>query len=306
MKSDVRGAYFLADDGVWDLALAFLNSFRRHNPDIRLCLIPFSANISRLKELQNNYGFSIYQNTELLNICDDISLCFHGKPLGHYRKLAAWQGEFEEFIYVDVDTVVLDNIDFAFKFISKYDFVASHSNMRHIVKCTWKESIYKTGELPEEAIGYAANTGFIVSKKGAIALKEVKEKAEYAVRLLPDMELRSKEQAFLNYLIVTSGRKYTSLFCLWQETRSPDIKLEQWAGTTGRKVRNGQIVFKPHPVFLVHWAGKWTVTWFDKMLFSILKAFRIKEEDDEPVTRFFMPYKRLWRHYRFMREDART
>ncbi len=299
-----RGVYFLADDGVVELAIAFLNSFRKHNPSIALCLIPFSDNIARLKELQGAYGFSIFSNTKVYDWYDSINLKFHNKPLGHYRKLAIWEGEFDEFIYIDVDTVVLENIDFVFKMLSDYDFVASHSNMAHIVKWTWKESIYGAGLLANEQIDYAANTGFIASKKGAIALAEIRIKIAAIPGLKPHTLPLSYEQPFLNYLIVTSGGRYTSLFVLWKKGLYPGIALEQWAGTKGRKVRNGKIVLECHPVFLVHWAGKWTPTPFDNTLFSILKALGIKRPDDKPAIRFFMPYKRLWQYYRFMRRDV--
>jgi len=34
-----RGVYFIANDAVIDIAIAFLNSFRRHNAAMPLCMI---------------------------------------------------------------------------------------------------------------------------------------------------------------------------------------------------------------------------------------------------------------------------
>lgn len=301
-----RGVYFIANDEVFDLAIAFLNSFRKYNPDISLCLIPYSSDIRRLEELRDRYNFTIYPNTELYDWCDKASLRFHKKVFGQYRKLVMWEGGFEEFIYIDVDTVVLRNIDFVFDFLAEYDFVTSHSNMPHIVKYTWKKSIYKAGQLTREEIGYAGNTGFIASKRGALTLDGAKGKIERAINLLRHMPYFSYEQPFLNYLIVTSGKRYTSLFVLWYKKVCQGIALEQWAGTKGRAVRNGQIILQCHPVFLVHWAGLWSATWFDKMVFYMLSGLGIKDKKDKPSVRFFMPYKRLWQHYRFLQRDSIT
>src|SRR5262250_2265729 len=108
-----KGIYFLANNQVLDLAVAFLNSFRRFNPDTPLCLIPFDDNVDQITTLRSKYHFSTYRDSSVLRECDEISLRFHNSTMGHYRKLACWKGEFEQFIYIDVDTVVLANVSFA-------------------------------------------------------------------------------------------------------------------------------------------------------------------------------------------------
>src|SRR3989338_5484618 len=102
--TEPRGAYFLADDSVLDLTIAFLNSFRRWNPALPLVCIPFSGRTGQLLSLQQQYGFSMWNDQALLDRCDAISRRFHDETRGEYRKIAAWEGPFEEFIYIDVDT----------------------------------------------------------------------------------------------------------------------------------------------------------------------------------------------------------
>jgi hypothetical protein len=306
MKNN-RGIYFLSENRIFDLTIAFLNSFRKYNPDIPLCLIPAGGNILRLKQLQKKYNFSIYSNRELFNLLDEIGASFHGRVFGQYRKLVMWEGDFDEFIYIDTDTVVLANIDFAFRFLSEYEFITSHSNIPNIIKFVWKDSIFNTGQLTAEQVSFAANTGFIVSKKGALTLENIKSKVEGALMLSLHMEPSCKEQPFLNYLIVTSGKRYTSLFVLAAKNKfPPETMLEYWAGTKGGMVKDGQIVFgggRPK-VLLVHWAGKLQPTTLDRIIFFILRILHIKKKDDEPAIRFFMPYKKLWRYYRFMHESS--
>ena len=302
-----RGVYFLANDRVFDLAIAFLNSFRQYNPDIPLCLIPFDNEFSRIKQMQTRYNFSIYTKMEICKVCDEISKEFHGYILGAYRKLAIWEGDFEEFVYIDVDTVVLENIGFVFEFLSEYEFLTSHSNISSIIKFVWQESIYRSGRLTKEQIEYAASTGFIASKKHVLRLDTIKANLADALQLASHMTLYCMEQPFLNFLIVTSGQRYSSLRYLYYRTTPQEIRLEHWAGGKGGRVTNGRIVFTDNrpPTMLVHWAGKWQPTRSDRLVSTLLRRLRIKKSNILPTIRFFMPYKKLWRHYRFL-HDRKT
>lgn len=253
-----RGVYFIANDNILELAIPFLNSFRSHNPMIPLCLIPYDDNFRQLEPLQSHYAFSIWNDSEILRQCDDISLSFHDYPLGQYRKLAIWEGEYDEFIYIDSDTVVLRNIDFAFDYLNKFDFLVSISNKhkpRGQTRWVWKESIYETGKLTPQQIDFSANTGFISSKKGYLGLRGVASRLPAAIELAIHME-PSYEQPLLNYLIVTSGMPYTSLDVIRRTTGDPDIPQELWAMKHGIIVQDGHVVCpESPPTFLVHWGG---------------------------------------------------
>lgn len=293
-----RGVYFLADDGVYDLVVTFLNSFRRYNQDIPLCLIPYNSQIDRLQALQPRYRFSIYPRPDILRRCDEISLRFHPQVAGHYRKLAMWEGNFDEFIYIDVDTVVLANVDFVFEFLAEYDFVTSHSNIPGIVQWVWQPSIYQTGQLSDEQIAFSANTGFICSKQGTLTLESIVRTIPSAVELAAHMTLFCMEQPLLNYLIVTSGRRYTSLLVLTGIKGHAGIMLEFWAGLKGAQVEDGQLVLggQRAPILLVHWAGEWKPRRSDHFIDGLRRLLRLR--DERPAVRRFMPYRKLWQYYR--------
>ncbi|EEP75020.1 hypothetical protein MCAG_05347 [Micromonospora sp. ATCC 39149] len=89
-----RGAYFVANDAILDLAIAFLDSFRAHNPSIPLCLVPFGDDVEELTRLAGEYDFSIWRDQARLSWCDAIGRRFHGHRVGQYRKLAIWDGPF--------------------------------------------------------------------------------------------------------------------------------------------------------------------------------------------------------------------
>jgi hypothetical protein len=253
-----RGVYFLANDGILDLAIAFLNSFRTYNPSIALCLVPFDDAIEKLLQLRERYGFSVWQDEGLLSRCDEIAVRFHGETVGQYRKLSMWEGPFEEFVYIDTDTIVLEDISFVFPLLEQYAFVTSHSNLPGLRKWVWKETILKAGRLTAAQIAFAANTGFVVSRRGRLTLSGVEAKLTDALELLPHMELLCTEQPLLNYLIVSSGLAHTSLLNLRRSGTFLDLPLERWAGVPVGRVERGKIVEPQNDrSLLVHWAGLW-------------------------------------------------
>ena len=253
-----RGAYFLASDGVLDLAVAFLGSFRRSNPDLPLYLIPFDDRLSQLEKLKKRYRFEVFSDDKILASCDRIGQTIHGQPTAEHRKLAIWEGVFEEFVYFDVDTVVLEDTSFVWPWLSHYDFIASQSNIPENTKYVWKESIRGVKALSAKQISYSAATGFVASRKGSLTLKGALAKLPEAALLSPHMALDYKEQPFLNYLVVTSDLRFSSLAKIAAQNPDLDIPIERWAGVPLKEVTQGRFPSTTRPrVLFVHWAGLW-------------------------------------------------
>ncbi|MGY3519423.1 hypothetical protein [Micromonospora haikouensis] len=278
-----RGAYFVANDAILDLAIAFLNSFRAHNPSIPLCLVPFGDDVGDIAALAGEYDFSVWRDQARLDWCDDISRRFHGHTVGQYRKLAIWDGPFDEFVYIDTDTVVLSDIGFTFRLLDRFDFLTSHSDLPDIRRWVWKDSVYAAGALSRRQVSYSANTGFVVSRKPALTPASVEARLPAALALAEHMELSCYEQPLLNYLIVTAGGGYGSLLAVAAATGSWRIPLERWAGDPSLSVRDGRVVGSRTPSLLMHWAGEWA---------------RAR------ATGRQIPYVELWKHYRRLREPV--
>jgi hypothetical protein len=303
-NNKIRGVYFLADDRLLELGIAFLNSFRKYNPELPLCFIPYNDNVSEMVKLQEAYGFSVFDDRDLLKKYDDLSLSLHPYRFGHYRKLAIWEGVFDEFIYIDIDTVVLSSFDFVFEFLNTYDYIAASSNIPYTRKWVWKDSVFSGGDLSEEQINFAANTGFIASGKGALSLDDVYAGIPGAQKILSHMNLYCYEQPFLNYLVVTSGMRYTGLSVLSKQKEFAHLKKERWAGDKGGEVNRGRIRFgRDEAILFLHWAGEWqlyrkekAVRTFIHKIFGGHKPF--------PATSWFMPYKKLWKYYRFLHKNT--
>lgn len=299
--TNLKGVYFLANNRVLELCIAFLNSFRLYNKDLPLCLIPYDGEYDALEALSGQYGFFIFPDKELLISYDTLSLHFHDKVAGHYRKLAIWNGPFDSFVYIDMDTVVLRDFDFIFQLLSRYDILNASSDIPEARKWVWHDSVFHTTELTREQIAYAANTGFIASKKGLITHAAILEKAMHARTLSAHMNLYCFEQPFLNYLIVTSGKRYNSLYQLHREHQW--IPREQWAGEKKGIVRNGKIYFKGRggAILFLHWAGEWHVYPREQKVIRFLQRLRLMPPVP-PATSFLMPYKKLWKYYRFLHQ----
>jgi len=193
-----------------------------------------------------------------------------------------WGGRFDEFAYIDTDTVVMASIGFTFELLERYAFITSHSDVPGIRKFVWKETAQLASHLSEKQIAFSANTGFIISRKGEISLANVAMDLQKPLQLRHCMELMCMEQPLLNYLIVTSGRPYTSLRKLNHENPWARFPEERWAGGPVGLIKNGQVVYPPHPrVLLVHWAGQW-------------------QNRDRPQ----IPYYELWRYYHDLKTDC--
>ena len=263
------------------MAIAFLTSFRTFNNNIDLCLIPYDDDFDQIEALQHEFQFEIFRISDILNACDDISIQFHNNRVGAYRKLAAWTGPFDEFLYIDIDTIVHASVDFVFDQLCHADILTSHSNNANTRQWVWKDAIdnHQT-PLTTEQINFGANTGFIVCNKSTMDFEWIRNSVDAALKMKDFMELDCMEQPFLNYLFVTSGNTYTSMGCL-----DLDFPRELWAGTPGATFVDGKLTSPwGNPILFIHWAGVW----------------RSRESLHE------MPYKDLWLHFRNMNTNMPT
>lgn len=303
MKTN-RGVYIIADDSVIHFLVALLNSLRYHNSRLNICIIPFNDQTIAIRQLQEHYSFDIFSDKELLIECDRLSMLFHGAIRGYYRKFAAWFGKFESFIYLDSDIVVTKSLDPLFSLLSTYDFIFNEGPAPGNRRFVWKDSIYTIGVLTADQIEFAANAGFFASKKNVLRWPEISLAAQQARLLVEHMDLGSSDQAFLNYLVVTSGRRYSSLCALREDGQFKKVGICWWGGARGGIVLGSQIyaIFWKSkfclgtlPVSLVHWAGANTkidrkTSWYFDLL-----SHGFADSHGDRIT--FMRYRKLWDYY---------
>jgi len=305
------GLFFLANDSVAYWVVAFLNSLRTHNPTLDICLIPFDDNTCLLRELQSHYGYSIFSQNEVLEECDTISRMFHEDTRGLYRKLACWSGPYERFIYVDTDTVVTQNIDWIYSLVREYDFIFTHAPNPNNRQYVWKESIYGADVLTPEQIEFSANAGFFASSRSSFTREQIFKAAMLGAQISIHMDLGSSDQAFMNFLAVTSGKPYTSLSTL-SKKGDTKVAFEFWAGYPGGLSWKGNLYyvgvpcnprlrgwrrFRPfeRPIFLIHWAGYETKRRHSLKAIEIMRM--ICSLNLKWVITPRLRYKSLWLYY---------
>jgi hypothetical protein len=59
------GVYFLANDQILPWSKSFVRSFRAHNPDLPLCLIPFDDHSVKTRELVRHAGGTVLEMPEV-------------------------------------------------------------------------------------------------------------------------------------------------------------------------------------------------------------------------------------------------
>lgn len=248
-----RGVYFLANDWAYNQTVAFLNSFRHHNPTIPLCLIPFDSDTKRLRTLAKEYDFFVFEDPRTLAIADAVNVTFFPQN-GVFRKLAMWNGPFDEFVYFDTDMIILHSVDFMYDLLQEFDFVFGASDYPAERHWTWLDSIESSGMLKPEEYNFAANAGLIASRRNALKFDELFQRALDAIPLRQYMEF-CWDQPFINYLAVTSG-KHTSLHTLVRQGRRLPLEAhvhdKRWSFKVGATpVCDGE----EKAVLALHWAG---------------------------------------------------
>ncbi|MEA5596125.1 hypothetical protein [Rivularia sp. UHCC 0363] len=193
------GVYFSANDVVYDWAIAFLNSFRTFNPDLRLILIPFNEDCDRLLQLKYTYNFEVYIDSSFARL-EAIGQAFElgHTPTGPYwfRRYASFWGPLEKFMYLDARQLVLADLKPIILALEKYDFEFLHYD------CALNQ-VYEPGELRQNLLKKGGargfNSGRWISKKGLFSLEEFEKLAEEALQIREQLNPRNTDQAFINY-----------------------------------------------------------------------------------------------------------
>ncbi|TYQ30262.1 hypothetical protein [Pseudanabaena sp. UWO310] len=255
------GVYFSANDHVYDWAIAFLNSFRTFNPDLRLVLIPFNETCDRLFALQTQYNFELYIDPSFSQLeAIGQALELGHTPTGRYwfRRYAAFWGKLDRFLYLDARQVVLADLMPLITALDEFEFDFLHYD------CAI-DQVYQAGKFRQNLLLKSKARGFLsglwASKKGLFSLKEFEELAAQALEIRDRLNPRNTDQAFINYCCdmkpVIYGHFAEVLGGICQNA---------WARQSGHIYRENNKYYRwdyggldhKKQVVLVHWAGyKW-------------------------------------------------
>ncbi|KOP28345.1 methionine synthase [Hapalosiphon sp. MRB220] len=134
------GIYTLANDAVYDQLVALLNSIERNiSPEIPVCIIPYNQQLNKItEEIKSRPYVSLFDNWKSIQRWDDfVNQVWDAHPRAKqsqltrpgwykgfvHRKLAAFDGDFERFIFYDADSLVMKPIDDVLTKLDNYDLV---------------------------------------------------------------------------------------------------------------------------------------------------------------------------------------
>lgn len=248
------GIYCLANDRVLEFTAAFFESLRTVGSDLPLIVIPFDERCARLRAVASGLDCTFLPEDELRRY-DRLGQRFCSDPgcFGMFRKLAVFEGPFDEFAYFDTDLVVL---------VDPAQLLAAFSTSRAEIVYTDRDpaEVYPPGPLRASMIerydSPCFNAGFFLSRRGVFEWADLDAVGRGAAQARLDLAYRD-DQTFLNYCVDVCGVTATELSELL-----PGFTRRQWAARSGISW-DGRTAVMADPAEpdagcrfpFVHWAG---------------------------------------------------
>ncbi|MBD3296983.1 MAG: sugar transferase, partial [Candidatus Omnitrophica bacterium] len=214
-----KGIYTLANDAVLDQLIALLNSIRCNaGSDIPVKVIPYDDNIARTRrEIRERPHVSLFDEKEVLrrweSLAEDIwggyekGEAYFGRHSSTvHRKLCVFDGPFDRFVFMDADTLLMDDLEKVFTLLGSNDLVTydyQYKDPSHVFSV---DDALSGGQGEREVDEKIFCVGFFASKKSVFSPELIK-KLTAALRsgdvnfLYP----RAPEQSLLNYMVIKGG-----------------------------------------------------------------------------------------------------
>ena len=169
-----RGIYIVANDKVIESAIALLNSIRLYNCQVPVFLIPFDDNYQQVAAaLSSIHGVRLFPNLEFVEqFTREIGQTFDRNFLAlpnKMRKLAAWFGPLDEFLYIDTDIIVFEDIADNLNKLSEVDFFCcDYHHLSEKLRNVFSPAVKQQNIFTDSQLQDVFNSGFWASRKGTI------------------------------------------------------------------------------------------------------------------------------------------
>ncbi len=273
----MRGVYIVANDRVGENAIALLSSLRLHDPDIPIFLIPFNDDHKVVAQrLADMYGVQLFPDLAFLSeLTAQIGKIFPRDFLAlpnKMRKLAAWFGPLNEFLYIDTDILFFTPVADTLAYLDHADFIWCDYHYKRGLEDVFSEVVPAQNIFDAKALEDVFNSGLWGSRKSALSLEQLHAVLEdcAAHREYFDFSSGTTDQPIMNYLVLkTMGRRLNIVKANPGEPGS-------WGGSPHFE-RRGDVLFDgDRPLRYLHWAGT--------------------------PMRAGGPYRDLWTHYRYLND----
>ncbi len=274
-----RGIYIVANDKVMESAIALMASIRLYNCQVPVFLIPFDDNYQQVAAaLSSLYGVRLFPNLEFVQqFTREIGQMFDRTFLAlpnKMRKLCAWFGPLDEFLYIDTDIIVFEDIAANLNKLSEVDFFCcDYHHLSEKLRNVFSPVIKEQNIFTDSQLQDVFNSGFWASRKGTITesqmyniLRECAQHREYF-----DFTQNVTDQPILNYMILKLIPKRCNL------VKNSAAEPGSWAGSKHFQEIDYVLYDKGKRLKYLHWAG-----------------IPIKSGS---------PYWKLWQHYRYLHQE---
>ena len=271
-----RGVYIVANKKVGDNAIALLASLRYHDPDVLVYMIPFNDDYQALfKKLSSLYQVQLFPDLEFLEtFTQKISEIFPRDFLAlpnKMRKLAAWFGPLDEFLYIDTDILFFEPVSKTLAYLDQADFICCDYHFKgRKLRDVFSPDVVERGIFSVDVVNSVFNSGLWGSKKGTITLEQMYQRLGECAqnRDYFDFSGGTTDQPIMNYLVLnTIGKRLNIVQTNPNEPGS-------WGGMKHFITRDHMLYDGETRLRYLHWAGT--------------------------PMRSGGPYRELWEHYRYL------
>jgi len=301
-----QGIYTLANDTLYDQLVGLINSIHRHHDEnARICIIPYDDKIDKIKTLTSDKVF-LFNNSDFIEVLSDFALSiwtnerFEGKTNQAWfhssntiRKLCSFEGVFDEFIYVDCDSLVMSSLSNCFQKLQDYDCV--FDDWEHNKKECFLDPdliVKKYSCDPLTVKNYCHGSDFFASKKGHInrqVLQEVQSK------LVQDKEIYFlKDRGWWDEVYLFSYLTFCLNWKIFNYTMSSDSR-ERTGNIAGADpfIEKDWVLYNAQgckPIHRIHYMG-----------YPSKDFYYLCRGEDVPI-----PHREVFLHYRFLEEPEKT
>jgi hypothetical protein len=275
----MRGIYIVANDKVQDNAIALMSSLRQYDPAVPVYLIPFNddyaAVASRLAEL---YQVQLFPDLAFLEaLTQKIGEIFPRDFLAlpnKMRKLAAWFGPLDEFLYIDTDILFFGPVSDTLAYLDQADFIWCDYHFKGGLSDVFSEEVLAQNIFSAEALADVFNSGLWGSKKSVLSLDQLYQLlAECAAhREYFDFSNGTTDQPIMNYLVLKAIANRLNI------VKANPGEPGSWGGSPHFEQRGAALFDGDRPLRYLHWAGT--------------------------PMRTGGPYRSLWEYYRYRDDPA--
>jgi hypothetical protein len=302
------GIYTLANDRVYDQLIALLNSIEVNvSSDIPICIIPYDNKLDLVKqEIRFRKNVTIFDNSQSLQRWDDfVNQVWEAHPRAKepklqrpgwykgfvHRKMAAFDGEFEKFVFYDADSLAMKGLNDVFYKLNNYDLVFDdweHVKPEHITDLN-TEHIAKVKNYPEDKLRSRIHcNSFIGSHQNLFNSQELKDFKERLIEQQEIQWIKSKfwwaSSALFNYMTIDTQ------YSMFNYTQSDNSQERTGNCANADKFVNiNNVLYNQEglkPIYRLHY-----------MSYSSIDFARLCKGEDVNIC-----YKDEFLHYRFLKQ----